>query len=107
MVANQLQSYLEEQDCLDLFQSGFRPCLGTEITLVKLQDDLLRQGDGQMHPVGTVLLDFSVAFDTIDYCILLDRLSEVGIGGLALSWLISFFKNCVERVQLGEEMLAP
>ena len=36
-VANQLQTYLEEQDCLDPFQSGFRLQLGTETTLVVLQ----------------------------------------------------------------------
>ena len=53
-VANQLQSYREEQDCLGPLQSGFRLQWGTETTLVMLQDDLLREADGQMHPVGSL-----------------------------------------------------
>ena len=106
MVANELQSYWEEQNCLDLFQSGFRPCWGTEMTLITLWGDLLREADRGRCTL-LVLLDLSVAFDTIDHGILLDRLSEVGSEALALSWLRSFLKDHVQRVQLAEEVLAP
>ena len=54
-----------------------------------------------------VLLDLSVAFDTIGHGILLDRLYEVEIGSLALSWLQSILKDCIQRVQLKEKVLAP
>ena len=45
LVLSQLQAHLDETDALDLFQSGFRPCHGTETALVALYDDLLREAD--------------------------------------------------------------
>ena len=84
-VSHQLQAHLDETDALDPFQSGFRPCHGTEMALVAL----LREADrGKVSLL--VLLDISAAFDTVNHGILLGRLSELGIGGSALAWLRSF-----------------
>ena len=106
VVADQLQAHLDETEALDPFQSGFRPRHDTEMQLVALHDDLLREADrGKVSLL--VLLDISVAFDTIDHSILLGRLSELGIGGLALAWLHSFLEDCPQRVQLGESFSAP
>ena len=54
-----------------------------------------------------VLLDISATFDTIDHVILLGWLSKLGISGLALAWLQSFFEDRSQRVQLGERISAP
>ena len=54
-----------------------------------------------------VLLDISATFDTVDQGILLRKLSEPGIGGLALAWLRSFLEDHSQRVQLGERDSAP
>ncbi|KAF7254806.1 Quinone oxidoreductase [Varanus komodoensis] len=64
--AGQLQALLDETDYLDLFQSGFSPGYGTESALVALYDDLRRERDRGSASV-LVLLDLSVAFDTIDH----------------------------------------
>ena len=106
MVVDQLQALLEEIDALDPFQLGFRPCHGTETALGALQDDLLREANrGNMSLL--VLLDRSVAFDTIDHCILLGWLSELEIDGLTLAWLRSFLEDCPQRVQLGKMTSTP
>ena len=44
-----------------------------------LQDDLLREADRGICTL-LVLLDLSAAFDTIDHGVLLDWLSEMGLG---------------------------
>ena len=68
-MANQLQALWDESNALDLFQSGFRPCHGTEIALVTLLDYLLREADkGKMSLL--FLLDISADFDTVDHDIL-------------------------------------
>ena len=87
-------------------QSAFRPRYGTETALVALLDDLLREADGGNVSL-LVLLDISAAFDTVDHDILLGRLSELGVGDLALAWLRSFLEDHPQRVQLGENISAP
>ena len=97
---------MDETDALDLFQSGFRPCHGTEMPLVTLLDDLLRETDrGKMSLL--ILLDISAAFHNVNHGILLERLSELGIRGLALAWLVSFLDGHSLRVQLGENVSVP
>ncbi len=49
-----------------------------------------------------ILLDLTIAFDTIDHDILLNRLSQwVGIRGNALKWFCSYLKDRGSVVQLG------
>ena len=104
-MANQLQALLDETDALDPIQSGFRQRHGTKTTLVALLDDLIREADrGKMSLL--VLLDISATFDTVDHGIILGRLSELWIGGLALAWLRSFLEGHPQRVQLGENVSA-
>ena len=40
-----------------------------------------------------VLLDLSAAFDTIDHKMLLDRLSNISVQGMAHKWFQSYLKN--------------
>ena len=82
-----------------------RLCHGTEMALVALFDDLLREADrGKMSLF--VLLNISAAFDTVDHGILLGRLSELGICGLSLAGLQSFLEDGPQRLQLGESVSA-
>uniref|UniRef100_A0ABM5FH09 E3 ubiquitin-protein ligase TRIM15-like isoform X2 n=1 Tax=Pogona vitticeps TaxID=103695 RepID=A0ABM5FH09_9SAUR len=70
------------------------------MALVALQDDLLREAD-RGRTFQLILLDLSVAFDTIDHSILLGRLSGLGIGGQA------FLEDRPQRVQLVEMLPTP
>ena len=57
-----------------------------ETPLVALFDDLLRESNRNKMSL-LVLLDISATFDTVNHGILLGRISELGIGGLVLTWL--------------------
>lgn len=46
VVVAQLQQFLEDADCLDLFQPGFKPGYGMETAAVILMEDLRRNLDG-------------------------------------------------------------
>lgn len=86
MVAGKLQRLLSEANCLDLFQTGFRPCYGTEMVLVTLVDDMHWN-----YPI-IILLVRSMTFNTIYYGILLDHLLGLELGGTVLQW----FWSCIE-----------
>ena len=70
------------------------------MALVALQDDLLREADRGKTSL-LILLDLSVAIDTINHSILLGRLSGLGIGGQA------FLEDHPQRVQLVEMLPTP
>ncbi len=106
-VLNQLSPYLIENNILDPFQSGFRSKHSTESALLRVVNDLLLFVDSGNCAV-LLLLDLSAAFDTVDHCILLNRLkTEVGICDSALDWFESYFTVRSFSVELGQSHSAP
>ena len=55
-------------------QSSYRQFHSTETALIKLMNDILLKMNSQ-HVTILILLDLRAAFDTVDYQILLERLS--------------------------------
>uniref|UniRef100_A0A3B3D322 Reverse transcriptase domain-containing protein n=1 Tax=Oryzias melastigma TaxID=30732 RepID=A0A3B3D322_ORYME len=96
----QLQSFLVENEVLEVYQSGFKSPHSTETALLRVFNDILRATDAGDHVV-LVLLDLSAAFDTIDHNILLSRLRNVvGICGTALDWFRSYLADRTLSVSL-------
>lgn len=50
-----------------------------------------------------VLLDFSAAFDTIGHTILLDRLENIDIIGMSLTWLKSYLTDHYQCVNVNRD----
>ena len=66
-------AYLSSTDLLPTLQSGFRPGHSTETVVRQVLSELLQAVDRE--DIGAlVLLDLTVAFDTVDHDILLQRL---------------------------------
>ncbi|KAI2655645.1 RNA-directed DNA polymerase from mobile element jockey [Labeo rohita] len=109
VISAQLCSFLQKNDIYEEFQSGFRPHHSTETALVKITNDLLLASDQGCISL-LVLLDLSVAFDTIDHDILIDRLQNyAGIQGQALKWFRSYLSDRYHFVYLNGEssLLSP
>ena len=80
------------------FQSACKAFHSTETALVKVQNDVLRTIDSR-HSGILLLLDLSAAFDTVEYLILLSRLStSFGIRGTVFAWFRSYLTSCKQYV---------
>ena len=71
-----------------------------EMTLLKVKANLLDAMDGK-EVVCLILLDLSVAFDTVSHEILLNHLHHrFGIAGTALAWVRDYLSNRTQRVSI-------
>ena len=92
----------ESNDLLNRYQSAYRPMHSTETALLKVQNDLLRNLDDGKTTV-LVLLDPSVAFDTLDHSGVISLLENwYGISGNALRWFASYLMDRQQMVKVKE-----
>ena len=89
---NRLLKFLNKQDFFNQFQFGFRNKHSTFMALIILLETLVKALDNGNCAVG-IFLDFQKAFDTIDHCILLDKLHIYGIRGIAHEWFWSYMSK--------------
>lgn len=83
------QEDLEGNKLFGTFQWGFILRYGTKMALVALMDSLWWEQDGSSAYI-LALLDFLVAFNTIDHCILWGRLGKLEVGDTVLCWFTPF-----------------
>ena len=89
---------MSDNNLYEPYQSAYRKSHSVETALIRVQNDILQALD-KKQCVILVLLDLASAFDTVDYSILLSRLSKyVGINGDALSWFSSYLSGRYQRV---------
>ncbi len=98
-VTTQLQDHLQNNNLFEPFQSGLHSKHSTETALVKITNDLLRAADSGLLSI-LILLDLSVAFDTISHPVLLERLAGTGVTGTALKWFNSYLTDRKQFVQM-------
>ena len=99
-VSYQLIDHVDSNDLGETLQSTFKSLHNTETALLKVQDDILNAID-QRGTVALLLLDLSVAFDTVDHELLLHRLCvRFGIRGKALAWFTSYLTGRCQYVTI-------
>ena len=107
VILSQLMPYLDQNNIMETFQSGFKTHHSTESALLKVHNDLLMSADTGNCAI-LLLLDLSAAFDTVDHPILLDRLqSSAGVQNTALDWFTSYLKNRSFSVSIGSSASPP
>ena len=101
VMIDRLVPFFEEVGVVPRYQSAYRKLHSTETALCKIHDDLV---SNTCHGKASilVLLDLSVAFNTVDHQLLLSDFCDCGVEGTALSLLESYLENREQCVAIGE-----
>lgn len=103
VVHSQFYKFLNSQDLLSSKQFGFRPKYSTTTALSNFVDEVLLNME-QGNLCGAVFLDRTKAFDTVDHCILLSKLSAIGVLPGSIKWFESYLSNRKQRTSCGNEL---
>ena len=90
-VLDQLYQYLDNNNLISQWQSGFRPNFSIG-TLTYITESILSGIDSGLL-TGIVYIDLKKAFDTVDHGTLLHKLSLYGLQGIVNRWLTDYFRN--------------
>lgn len=97
---NRLVSFLEYNNILSNSQFGFRKGKGINNAVISFIESILNAKNNKEQTVG-LFLDLSKAFDMVNHEILIWKLQQFGIRGLAGNWFISYLSNREQVVQIG------
>jgi len=89
---SRLYSYLETNNVLFDYQFGFRHNHSTTLALIDVVDKLYENLDKHNKVIG-IYLDLQKAFDTVNHDILLHKLHNYEIRGVALDWFRNYLSG--------------
>ena len=92
LVTSQLIEYLEINNLLSPYQSGFRKYYSTQSALVKITDDI-RMGIDKGLVTILLLFDFKKAFDTVKHSTLLRVMREKNCSDRFIKWFFSYLSG--------------
>ena len=97
LIHHQLSLFLEENSILDDSQHGFRKEHSTVHSVAQLTNYVSKKMDTRL-PTLAAYVDFRKAFDCVQHPILLDKLTQLGIGSTVTEWVRSYLSNRTQRV---------
>ena len=106
IIHNQTQEFLNKNNILYKYQSGFRKHHSTDTCLSYLTDKV-KIGFEEGLLTGMVLIDLQKAFDTIDHSILLKKMRCLGFAGKTIAWYTSYLTDRSFIVNVGKESSSP
>ena len=102
VLRNHIVSHLEENGLLNPGQHGFRTgrsCLSQLLAHFETITQILEDGDN----VDVIYLDFSKAFDKVDFLVTLRKINLLGISGNVGKWIYSFLTGRSQTVMVNGE----
>ena len=91
-------TFLETSDQISKSQYGFRTAHSCENAICELISGIIKGKQDGMYTLA-VFLDMSKAFDSLEHDVLLKKLYNYGIRGVAYNWFESYLSNRQMRVK--------
>ena len=95
----QTQLFLDENNILYKFQSGFRVNHSTDTSLSYLNNKIMNGFENKSY-TGMILIDLQKAFDTIDHEIFLNKIKCLGFADSSISWYKSYLKSRYFKINI-------
>ena len=102
IILQQLAEHIEEKSIYLESQSGFRKSHSTITVLLKLKDDI-KLAMSRSEVTLSVFADFSKAFDTVDYRILIKQLSNLGFSRKVLHLIRDYLSERKQYAQIDDK----
>ena len=93
-----LYNYLQENEILTKYQSGFRPKDSTVNQLLEIYHTIIENLDNEKD-IKFIFCDVSKAFDKVWHRGLIHKLQKYGITGNMLNWMKSYLSGRQQRVK--------
>ena len=92
MYHSRLMAFIDSNQIVYKSQYGFRKQMSTSLATIELVEDITNSRDNDESKVG-VFIDLKKAFDTVDHSILIEKLYQYCIRGIASTWICSYLMN--------------
>ena len=96
---HRLMDFLTKHSTINNHQYGFRNKHSTFTAILELTNKILDSFEKNEFTIGT-FIDLKKAFDTVNHCILLDKLNFYGIQGTSFNWMHSYLLSRSQYVQI-------
>ena len=99
VVLEQITNFIEKDLIYHHYQSGYRKTHSTATLLAKLRDDIKEAMKASKITLA-VFADYSKAFDTIDFSVLIKKMHTLNFSRRFLYWIFSYLTDRRHFVQI-------
>lgn len=97
-----LQKFFAKYNVISDAQFGFQKCKSTELALLNIKNEILTNFEKKLYTLG-LFVDFRKAFDTVHHSVLLEKLNNYGVRGVANRLIQNYLTDRYQYVAINQE----